>query len=74
MMTTFETKGVDFVVISLINYRLRLVGFGSYLIELGLLKLMLFAKDVNLELFKLWSQIDILSLAMGGNVLKERAM
>ena len=53
MKTTFEIEAVDFVVISLIDCRLKLVGFGSSQIDLGSVKLMLFAKDVNLELFKL---------------------
>ena len=52
-MTTFETEAVDFVNISLIDCGLRLIGFGSCLIDLRLVKLMMVAKEINLELFKL---------------------
>jgi hypothetical protein len=53
MMTTFETKAVDFVVISLDGSRLQLVGFEICLIDLGAVKLKLVAHAINLELFKL---------------------
>jgi hypothetical protein len=45
-MTTFETEAVDFVVISLINSRLRLVGFEICLIDLGAVKLKLLARQL----------------------------
>jgi hypothetical protein len=53
MMTTFETEAVDFVITSLIDYWLTLVGFGVCLIDLGSVKLKLVAKAIKLELFKL---------------------
>jgi hypothetical protein len=46
MMTTSETEAVDFVVISLIDSRLRLVGDEICLIDLGAVKLKLLARQL----------------------------
>jgi hypothetical protein len=53
MRTTFETEAVDFVVTSLIDSRLRLVGDDSCLFDLGAVKLKIDCKSFTLELFKL---------------------
>jgi hypothetical protein len=53
MRTTFETKAVDFVVTSLIDSRLRLVGDDSSLFDLGAVKFKIACKALTLELFKL---------------------
>jgi hypothetical protein len=46
MMTTSETEAVDFVVNSLIDSRLRLLGYEICLIDLGAIKLKLLARQL----------------------------
>jgi hypothetical protein len=53
MRTTSETEAVDFVVTSLIDSRLRLVGDEFCLFDLGAVKLKIACKAITLELFKL---------------------
>jgi hypothetical protein len=53
MRTTSETEAVDFAVTSLIDSRLRLVGYDSCLFDLRAVKLKIDCEALTLELFKL---------------------
>jgi hypothetical protein len=53
MMTTSEIEVVDFVVTSLIDSRLWLVGDETCLFDLGVVKLKIACKTITLEMFKL---------------------